>query len=99
MGMGSPGYSVFSPYLRAFQEIRGGESWSNVEFEQHAGGEELTLSSSRSAPREARTNPEAPTAIRWRGTRPPPSAVFGSLDRDRAADCCHPSERRARRKH
>jgi serine/threonine-protein kinase len=32
-GMGSPGYFVFSPYLRAFQEIRGGESWSNVDFE------------------------------------------------------------------
>jgi hypothetical protein len=30
----APGVANFSPYLRAFQELRGGESWSNVHFKQ-----------------------------------------------------------------
>jgi serine/threonine-protein kinase len=34
---GGPGIFMFSPYLRAFQEIREGEAWSNVEFERLGG--------------------------------------------------------------
>ena len=30
----APGIADFSPYLRAFQELRGGESWSEVEFKK-----------------------------------------------------------------
>lgn len=30
----APGVANFSPYLRAFQEVRGGDSWANVSYRQ-----------------------------------------------------------------